>query len=540
MTDSPQRFLPVLGYAKDAYDFDTKIMGRQSYGRGLIKALGNSYFNQVDLVALDPTQVDPLNRFLERLNDCRFRQITIESFYASGKGTLLYPGVAPRSLAKTRRDHPTASFSIISITHSLSSLLAYHSFEDQFLAPFLPWDGIIETSSAASEFLNQIESSVTPIGLADQPSYFLSNISRRKIPLAVDDSLIIMSWNKTEIRKSLGILDNEFVLLSPGRQSFHSKANPWVLYSALAQLTQVRPVTLIMAGKYPNEFIRQAYRDAAKQICPEVKVLEWTEDPDYEKSWKVADVMVSLSDNIQETFGLTLLEALAHGLPCIVSDWSGYRDIVKNNVTGFVVPTIFPGHDSEVNRSIVSAYITGNATYDMYIGRLSCLCSVDKTSIIDSIYTLMTQEDLRLQFSENAREAAKSFAWSATLLKYQAFASHLSVEKSRLESTAGFPKKNLINKLYSHFATHKNLNHFNYILDAGSGKRLESLKSLTIATYAYQGNEQFWRNVNYLVQHIRPNKTYSAQDLLALAAESHNLDSLMWLIKFGVLTAQLK
>ena len=55
--------------------------------------------------------------------------------------------------------------------------------------------------------------------------------------------------------------------------------------------------------------------------------------------WHAADVFVSPSDNIQETFGLAVLEAMASGLPVVASDWDGYRDLVADGETGFLVPT---------------------------------------------------------------------------------------------------------------------------------------------------------------------------------------------------------
>ena len=48
---------------------------------------------------------------------------------------------------------------------------------------------------------------------------------------------------------------------------------------------------------------------------------------------------MSLSDNFQETFGLTPLEGMASGLPVIVSDWNGYKSTVRNNIDGFKIPT---------------------------------------------------------------------------------------------------------------------------------------------------------------------------------------------------------
>ena len=46
----------------------------------------------------------------------------------------------------------------------------------------------------------------------------------------------------------------------------------------------------------------------------------------------IPDIFVSLSDNIQETFGLTPLEGMASGLPVVATDWNGYRDYEPENV----------------------------------------------------------------------------------------------------------------------------------------------------------------------------------------------------------------
>src|SRR6516164_5936950 len=55
--------------------------------------------------------------------------------------------------------------------------------------------------------------------------------------------------------------------------------------------------------------------------------------------WHAADIFASLSDSIQETFGLVIVEAMASGLPVVASDWDGYRDLVADGETGFLVPT---------------------------------------------------------------------------------------------------------------------------------------------------------------------------------------------------------
>ena len=45
--------------------------------------------------------------------------------------------------------------------------------------------------------------------------------------------------------------------------------------------------------------------------------------------WAVADMFLSLVDNPQ-TFGLAPVEAMAAGVPLVVSDWDGYRYTVTD------------------------------------------------------------------------------------------------------------------------------------------------------------------------------------------------------------------
>ncbi len=52
-----------------------------------------------------------------------------------------------------------------------------------------------------------------------------------------------------------------------------------------------------------------------------------------------SDMLLSPVDNTQETFGLSLLEAQAAGLPVVASRFDGYKDLIDDGVDGFLIDT---------------------------------------------------------------------------------------------------------------------------------------------------------------------------------------------------------
>lgn len=58
---------------------------------------------------------------------------------------------------------------------------------------------------------------------------------------------------------------------------------------------------------------------------------------DKEEYWRTADMFVF--PTLNEAFGLVLLEAMEHGLPCIGTNEGGINDIIDNGKTGFIVPS---------------------------------------------------------------------------------------------------------------------------------------------------------------------------------------------------------
>src|SRR5262249_14272153 len=103
-------------------------------------------------------------------------------------------------------------------------------------------------------------------------------------------------------------------------------------------------IHLIIAGDDTQTQEAPRLRTLASELGCLANVTIWPNPSAVDKHllYSGADIFVSPSDNIQETYGLTVAEAMAYGLPCVVSDWDGYRDLVKDAENGFLIPSVFP------------------------------------------------------------------------------------------------------------------------------------------------------------------------------------------------------
>lgn len=133
--------------------------------------------------------------------------------------------------------------------------------------------------------------------------------------------------------------------------------------------------------------------------------------------WSAGDIFCSLSDNIQETFGLTVIEAMAAELPVIVSNWDGYRDTVRDNVTGVLIDSYMSNASLA---DLAYRYISGVDSYDLYIGAVSQFCFIDVDQTAHWISRFARDAHLRRTFGIAGRHSAEGeFDWKVVLPRYQ-------------------------------------------------------------------------------------------------------------------------
>jgi glycosyltransferase involved in cell wall biosynthesis len=291
-------------------------------------------------------------------------------------------------------------------------------------APVQPWDAVICTSVAVKDNVNRIVQS--------QADYLKSRLGITRvvlpqlpvIPLGIHTVDFDFSADqRATARAVLGVSADTLVVLFMGRLSFHAKAHPLAMYQALESAAQAtgKEVVLLECGWHANEQIAKAFTDAARLACPSVRVvtLDGRQSSERQTAWAAADVFCSLSDNIQETFGIAPIEAMAAGLPVVVSDWDGYKDTVRDGVDGFRVPTLMPGPGLGID--LARRHALEVDTYDMYCGYTCSLVAVDIQATAAVFERLFNSPELRQQMGNAGRSRAREiYDWKVIIRQYEA------------------------------------------------------------------------------------------------------------------------
>lgn len=130
---------------------------------------------------------------------------------------------------------------------------------------------------------------------------------------------------------------------------------------------------------------------------------------------RAADVFVSLADSVQETFGITPVEAMACGLPPIVSDWNGYRETVRHGETGMLVPTCWV--DAEPIWRVLQATSDDYRVIHTLLGQS---VSIDVEAAVDELWEFFRSPSRRAAYGVAARaHAVAEYSWRTVVAKYE-------------------------------------------------------------------------------------------------------------------------
>lgn len=342
-------------------------------------------------------------------------------------GCLFLPGPTLSESAWQRRFLDSRAYSLCGVTHTICTERVMSALGDYLIAPLQPWDALIVTSNPAREAILTLLQSWGEYLEARFGTPASCPVRMPVIPLGVDcDRFADSSENRAlgaQLRQAHGIGPGDVAVLFFGRLSFHAKAHPLAMFLACerAQARSGRRIHLILTGSASNPDIDREFRDGARRYCPSVNtiMLDGADPAHALAPWFAADVFMSLSDNIQETFGLTPIEAMAAGLPVIVSDWDGYRDTVSDGEVGFRIPTLMPLPGDSGQELAYRHFLTIDS-FDRYIGAVSQATAVDSEAAGDALTRLVEDAGLRQRMGEAGRRRARAlFDWKVVIATYE-------------------------------------------------------------------------------------------------------------------------
>ena len=427
---------PAIRFSPDAVVMPgMKLMGRQAAGTGFLRA---AVANRSDgpLWGFSPNGRDgkifsQVVRGIDPQAEARWipAHQALDLFERIGTAYWPAPGLAEPARARLRKG--VSAYSLCGVTHTTATHRAMDGVCEMLTAPVMPWDALICTSASVAETVRtwfETESDYLRWRFGSALNLTLPQLP--VIPLGVHtEDFNFSPAEKASARQRLDIGEDEVVALFLGRLIFHGKAHPYPMYVGLERAARQtgKRIVLIQCGRAPLPAIEKAFRDGAAEFCPDLRAI-FTDGYDPEvrrRSWASADLFISMSDNIQETFGLTPVEAMAAGLPAVITDWNGYKDTVRDGIDGFRIPTFAPppGQGEDFAR----LYELNAIDYDLYCAFTSMTVSVDLDMLAARLTSLAADKDLRRKMGEAGRRRARElFDWNGVYKRYQALWSELA------------------------------------------------------------------------------------------------------------------
>lgn len=421
--------LPALRFEAEAFRLGKdKILGRQSAGDAFLRAL----LSLPELEELWGHGPSPATAAAFAATVAGLRKGLRTGWVPAGDAARLsalggvhYPDPMLAEPARTRLAAGAAAWSITGITHTIASGGAMAGLAAYPLAPLMEWDGLVLTSDAVkASVLELLDAQDDYLAWRFPGAAPAPRPQMPVIPLGVHTAdFAVTEPAREEARRALGLGRGDVAFLFVGRLSFHAKAHPWPMYAALEEAARRtgRRIALIQCGWFANGGIEQAFKAGAATHAPSVRHLwlDGREAAQRARAWAAGDVFVSLSDNIQETFGLTPLEAMAAGMPVLATDWNGYRQTVRHGETGFMVPTFAP--DASIGDAYADDHADGVINYDIYLARTARHVSIDLGALFDAAERLAADAGLRKAMgAAGQRMARERFEWSILVRDYLA------------------------------------------------------------------------------------------------------------------------
>lgn len=182
---------------------------------------------------------------------------------------------------------------------------------------------------------------------------------------------------KLELRKSLGLKKDDFVLIYPAEIS-ERKRQEWLINSLSDLLKENSDIHILLPGK---DSLNNKCQNLTNDLGLEKQIHFLGFRKDIAKLLKISDISISTAR--QEGLPVNIMEAMYVGLPIVATDCRGQRDLIENNVNGFLI---------DIN---------------------------DEDSFIDSIEKIYLNQDNYLVFGEESKKIIKKYLLSSIIKQFE-------------------------------------------------------------------------------------------------------------------------
>ncbi len=216
-----------------------------------------------------------------------------------------------------------------------------HSNESSLNAPMarmadaepVPYDAVVCLSARQRQFMRKLMTSLAPI--ATELPFRLETI-----PRGVDTKFFrpVDVDGRRRARSVLGLPERGTITLFFGRLTPYTKADLIPLINEFSAASSADDYLLLVGREFPEGHAEQL-RQAGAELGQRLIIRGEAAPAQRQYYYAASDLFVLPGDTLLETFGNAVLEAMACGLPVIVSDWAAYSEVIEDGVSGIVVPT---------------------------------------------------------------------------------------------------------------------------------------------------------------------------------------------------------
>lgn len=433
----------VIWYADDGYDPEKKgLNGRRVAGASFLKG----FFRHADVnefVSLTQGSKGKAS-FADRLKserpDVAHRGVfTNAPTKMAPVNTLYFPAPNYSEECWQRQRFGMGAYSICGITHTTATRAVMQGVQNLRAGPQAEWDAIICTSQAVHA------ATTRNMDLADEhlKARFGALPPRPQmpvIPLGINcDDFAHDADAANALRNRMGWGQNDIVVATLSRLLPYGKFDPGPLFVALqqaqSQLSGQR-LHFVACGIYADSHSSNTFEACADALMPDVSYthLDGADAMARKEALSGSDIFTFPIDNIQETFGLAPIEAMAAGLPVVTSDWDGMRDTVTSDV-GFRLPTL--GASARHTTPDAWRYFCKQYSYAQYSGNVSAMTAIDVPAMAQVFIELARNPALRRRMGDAGRQRANDvYDWSVIIPQMQDFWGELSAIRNRLAGDA--------------------------------------------------------------------------------------------------------